>query len=62
MYLSAQPIFTNDNRLTLYGEFGKHVDINVYDTVYLNIKEKYGTEVTNQFHHQLNIPCQTHRQ
>ena len=28
--LSAQPIFTNDNRLTQYGEFGKHLDINVY--------------------------------
>ena len=27
---SAQPVFTNDNRLTQYGEFGKHVDINVY--------------------------------
>ena len=27
---SAQPIFTNDNRLTQYGEFGKNVDINVY--------------------------------
>ena len=26
----AQPIFTNDNRLTQYGEFGKNVDINVY--------------------------------
>jgi hypothetical protein len=30
MCLSAQPIFTNDNRLTQYGEFGKNVDINVY--------------------------------
>jgi hypothetical protein len=30
MYLSAQPIFTNDNRLTQYGEFGNNVDINVY--------------------------------
>jgi hypothetical protein len=27
---SAQPIFTNDNRLTQYGEFGNNVDINVY--------------------------------
>jgi uncharacterized membrane protein len=28
---SAQPIFTNDNRLTTqYGEFGNNVDINVY--------------------------------
>jgi hypothetical protein len=27
---SAQPIFTNDNRLTHYGEFGNNVDINVY--------------------------------
>jgi hypothetical protein len=27
---SAQPVFTNDNRLTQYGEFGKNVDINVY--------------------------------
>ena len=28
---SAQPVFTNDNRLTTqYGEFGKNVDINVY--------------------------------
>ena len=27
---SAQPVFTNDNRLTQYGEFGKSVDINVY--------------------------------
>jgi hypothetical protein len=27
---SAQPIFTNDNRLTQYGELGKNVDINVY--------------------------------
>ena len=26
----AQPIFTNDNSLTKYGEFGKNVDINVY--------------------------------
>ena len=30
IYLSAQPIFTNDNRLTQYGEFGKNIDINVY--------------------------------
>ena len=30
LYLSAQPIFTNDNRLTQYGEVGKNVDINVY--------------------------------
>ena len=28
--LSAQPIFTNDNSLTQYGEFGRNVDINVY--------------------------------
>jgi hypothetical protein len=28
--LSAQPIFTNDNRLTQYGELGRNVDINVY--------------------------------
>jgi len=28
--LSAQPIFTNDNRLTQYGEFGGNVDIIVY--------------------------------
>ena len=28
--LSAQPIFTNDNILTQYGEFGRNVDINVY--------------------------------
>ena len=28
--ISAQPIFTNDNMLTQYGEFGKNVDINVY--------------------------------
>ena len=27
---SAQPIFTNDSRLTQYGEFGGNVDINVY--------------------------------
>jgi hypothetical protein len=27
---SAQPVFTNDNSLTQYGEFGKNVDINVY--------------------------------
>ena len=27
---SAQPVFTNDNRLTQYGEFGNNVDINVY--------------------------------
>jgi hypothetical protein len=27
---SAQPIFTNDNKLTQYGEFGKNVEINVY--------------------------------
>jgi hypothetical protein len=27
---SAQPVFTNDNRITQYGEFGKNVDINVY--------------------------------
>jgi hypothetical protein len=26
----AQPIFTNNNRLTQYGEFGNNVDINVY--------------------------------
>jgi intein-encoded DNA endonuclease-like protein len=30
MCLSAQPIFTNDNIFTQYGEFGKNVDINVY--------------------------------
>ena len=30
MCLSAQPTFTNDNRLTHYGEFGIHVNINVY--------------------------------
>ena len=30
LFFSTQPIFTNDNRLTQYGEFGKHVDINVY--------------------------------
>jgi hypothetical protein len=30
MCLSAQPIFTNDNRLTQYGEFGGNVDVNVY--------------------------------
>ena len=30
MDLSAQPIFTNANRLTQYGEFDKNVDINVY--------------------------------
>jgi len=30
MFLSAQPIFTNDNQLTQYGEFGGNVDINVY--------------------------------
>jgi hypothetical protein len=29
---SAQPVFTNDNRLTQYGEFGRNVDIN--DDVY----------------------------
>ena len=28
--LSAQPIFTNDNRLTQYGEFDNNMDINVY--------------------------------
>jgi hypothetical protein len=28
--LSGQPIFTNDNRLTQYSEFGGNVDINVY--------------------------------
>ena len=27
---SAEPIFTNDNRLTHYGEFDKNVDITVY--------------------------------
>jgi hypothetical protein len=27
---SAEPTFTNDNRLTQYGEFGNNVDINVY--------------------------------
>ena len=27
---SAQPIFTNDNKLIQYGEFGKNVEINVY--------------------------------
>ena len=27
---SAEPIFTNDNRLAQYGEFGNNVDINVY--------------------------------
>ena len=27
---SAQPIITNDNKLTQYGEFGKNVEINVY--------------------------------
>ena len=30
MSFSAQPIFTNDNRLTQYGEFDNNVDINVY--------------------------------
>ena len=30
MCLSARPIFTNDNSLTQFGEFGKNVDINVY--------------------------------
>jgi len=30
MCLSAQPIFTNDNRLTQYGEFGGNVEMNVY--------------------------------
>ena len=30
LYFSAQPVFTNDNRLTQYGEFGKNIDINVY--------------------------------
>ena len=28
--LSAQPIFTNDNIIIQYGEFGKNIDINVY--------------------------------
>ena len=27
---SAQPVFTNDNRLTQYGEIDRNVDINVY--------------------------------
>ena len=30
MCLSARPIFTNDNSVTHYGEFGGNVDINVY--------------------------------
>ena len=30
MCFSAEPTFTNDNRLTQYGEFGRNVDINVY--------------------------------
>ena len=30
MCLSARPIFTNDNSLTQYGQFGKNVGINVY--------------------------------
>ena len=30
LYLSAQPIFTNDNSLTKYGECGRNADINVY--------------------------------
>ena len=30
IWISAQPVFTNDNILTQYGEFGKNVDINVY--------------------------------
>jgi hypothetical protein len=30
MYFAAQPIFTNDNKLTQYGEVGGNVDINVY--------------------------------
>ena len=30
MCFSAEPTFTNDNRLTQYGEVGKNVDINVY--------------------------------
>jgi hypothetical protein len=30
LFFSARPIFTNDNKLTQYGEFGKNVDINVY--------------------------------
>ena len=29
-FFSAQPIFTNDNRLTQYGECDRNVDINVY--------------------------------
>jgi intein-encoded DNA endonuclease-like protein len=30
MCFSAKPTFTNNNRLTQYGEFGTKVDINVY--------------------------------
>jgi hypothetical protein len=30
VFFSAQPIFTNDNRLTQYGVFYRNVDINVY--------------------------------
>ena len=30
MCFSAEPTFTNDNRLIHCGEFGKQVDINVY--------------------------------
>ena len=30
LFFSAQPTFTNDNRLTQYGEFGENVEINVY--------------------------------
>jgi hypothetical protein len=30
LFFSAQPVFTNDNRLTQYGEFGNNVDINIY--------------------------------
>jgi hypothetical protein len=30
MYFSVQPVFTKNNSLKQYGEFGKNVDINVY--------------------------------
>ena len=59
---SAEPIFTNGNRLTQYGEFGKNVDINVYVYSIPIHKKNSGTEETYQCRHQPNMSCQTENQ
>ena len=57
MCLSARPIFTNDNCVTQYGEFGGNVDINVYVysiPKYTTLRWYRG----NQCQHQPNMSCQ----